>query len=101
MRKILLLVIRGINLNRYIIANYINLDIYVLDYYNFNNKLTKTLFKYITFIINNLKTKIFININILIYEDIDLIISTRFDYINNYYILFNLNILSPIRFYIK
>ena len=42
-----------------------------------------------------------ININILIYENIDLIISTRIDYINNYYILFNFNIISLIKSYIK
>ena len=101
MRKTLSLIIYEINLNRYIIAKYINLDIYVLNYYNVNNKFVKVLLKYIIFIINNLRIKIFININILIYENIDLIIFTRIDYIDNYYILFNLNIIPLIRFYIK
>ena len=43
----------------------------------------------------------FININILIYENIDLIIFTRIGYINNYYISFNFNIILFIRFFIK
>ena len=42
-----------------------------------------------------------ININIFIYENIDLIISTRIDYIDNCYILFNLNIILSIRSFIK
>ena len=51
--------------------------------------------------INNLKIKMFIDINILIYKNIDLFISTRIGYINNYYILINLNIILSIRSFIK
>ena len=51
--------------------------------------------------INNLKIKIFIDINIFICEDIDLIIFTRINHINNCYILFNLNVISSIRSFIK
>ena len=101
MRKALLFVIRGINLNRYIIIKYINLDIYISKYYNIDNKLIKALFKYIIFIINIFKIKIFIDINILVCEDIDLIISTRIDYINNCYILFNFNVILSIKPFIK
>ena len=101
MRKALSLVIREIKSNRHIIIKYINLDIYVLDYYDIDNRSVKALFKYITFMINNLRVKILININILIYEDIDLIIFTRIDYINNCYILFSLIIILLIRFLIK
>ena len=39
--------------------------------------------------------------NILICEDNILIIFTRINHINNYYILFNFNIILFIRFYIK
>ena len=101
MRKALSFIIREINSNRYIIAKYINLDIYILNYYNVDNKFVKALFKHIIFIINNLKVKIFININILICENIDLIIFMRINYINNCYILFNLNIILSIRLFIK
>ena len=96
-----LFIIREIRLNRHIITRYINLDIHVLNYYNVDNKLIKALFKYIIFVINNLKAKILININILIYENIDLIIFTRIDYTNNCYISFNFNIILSIRFFIK
>ena len=101
MRKALLFIIREIKLNRYITIKYVNLDIYVSKYYNIDNKFIKTLFKYITFIIDNLKAKIFIDINILIYKDIDLIIFTRINHINNYYISFNFNITPFIRPFIK
>ena len=101
MRKALLFIIREINLNRYIIIKYINFDIHVSKYYNIDNKFIKALFKYITFIINNFKAKIFININILAYEDIDLIIFTRIDYIDNCYISFNFNVILLTKFFIK
>ena len=51
--------------------------------------------------INNLKLMIFIKINILIYKDINLFIFTRTDHINNYYILFNFNIISFAKSFIK
>ena len=53
------------------------------------------------FVIDNLRIKIFININIFAYENIDLIIFTRIDYIDNYYILFNFNIILFINPFIK
>ena len=80
---------------------YINFDIYVLSYYNVNNRFIKVLFKYITFIIDDLRIKIFIDINIFICENIDLIIFTRIDYIDNCYFLFDFNITSSVRFFIK
>lgn len=78
---------------------YINLNIYISSYYANNNRLIKVLFKYITFIINNLRAKMLININILIFKNIDLIIFTRINYINNYNIIFKLSII--LRLFIK
>ena len=101
MRKVLLFIIREIKLNRYITIKYVNLDIYILKYYDINNRPIKVLLKYIIFMVNNLKIKIIININILTYKNIDLIIFTRINYINNYYILFNFNIILFVRFFIK
>ena len=42
-----------------------------------------------------------IEMNILIFENIDFIISTRTDYINSYNIIFKLIIVSSIRLFIK
>ena len=50
--------------------------------------------------VDNLKIKIFININILIFENVDLTIFIYINYIENYYIIFNL-IISPPRLFIK
>ena len=101
MRKALSLVIREIKSNRYIIVKYINLDIYVLDYYDIDDKLVKVLFKYITFMVNNLKIKMLIGINILTFEDINLNISKRINRINNYCISFNFNVISSIKPFVK
>ena len=48
-----------------------------------------------------MKIKIFININILTCENINLIIFIRIDYIDNYFISFNFNIILFTRFFIK
>ena len=101
MRKALLFIIREIDLNRYIIIKYVNLDIHISRYYDIDSKFIETLFKYIIFVINNFKVKMLIDINVFIYKNIDLIIFTRIDYINNYCILFNFNVILSIRFFIK
>ena len=95
------LIIREIKLNRYITIKYVNLDIYILEYYNIDNRSIKALLKYMTFIVNNLKIKIFIDIDILAYKDINLVIFTRIDYIDNFYISFNFNIILFIKPFIK
>ena len=51
--------------------------------------------------INNLKIKMLINMNIFTFKDIDFIIFTRINYINNYDIIFSFTIISLIRFFIK
>ena len=51
--------------------------------------------------INNLKVKMLININIFIFENIDLNILKRIDRIDNYYISFNFNVISFIRSFVK
>ena len=86
--KFTLFVIREINLNRYITIEYVNLNIYILNYYNVDDRFIEILYKYITFMINNLRAKMFIDINILIFKDIDFIIFTRINYIDNYNIIF-------------
>ena len=101
MRKALSLVIREIKSNRYITIEYINLDIYILNHHDIDNKLVKALLKYITFIINNLKAKMLININILAFENINLNILKRIGHIDNYYISFNFNITPPARSFVK
>ena len=50
--------------------------------------------------IDNLRAKIFININILTFKDVDLTIFIYINYIENYYIIFDL-IIAPSRLFIK
>ena len=76
-----------------------NFSIYVLNY--LDNRFVKALLKYITFVINNLKVKILIDINVLIFKNINLIISSRISYINNYNITFKLIITPLIKLFIK
>ena len=58
-----------------------------------NDRLIKALFKYFIFIIDNLRVKIFINIDILISKEINLIISISIENIDTYNVLFNLIII--------
>ena len=43
----------------------------------------------------------FININIFIFENINLNILKRIDRIDNYYISFNLNVISLVKLFVK
>ena len=100
MRRVSLLIIRDIESNKYIIAEYVNLNIYVLNRY-LDSRLIKVLFKYIIFVINNLRVKMLIKINIFIFKDIDFVISTRTNYIDSYNTTFKLIITSSIKPFIK
>ena len=91
--------IRNIKFNQYIIIEYINFNIYILNYNN--DRSIKILFKHIIFVVNNLKTKMLIDINIFDIENIDFIISARIDYIDNYNIIFKFIIISLSRPFIK
>ena len=51
--------------------------------------------------INNLKAKILIEIDILVSKNIDLIISLRIDYINSYNITFKFIVILLLRSFIK
>ena len=93
--------IREIDSNRHITAEYVNLNISMPSYYDVDDRPIETLCKYMTFVINNLKTKMFININIFIFKDIDFIIFTRISHIDNYDIIFQFTMNSLIRSFIK
>ena len=54
----------------------------------------KALLKHQTFVINNLRVKMLIEMNVLAFKDIDLIISTRSDYIDSCRIKFKLVVTS-------
>ena len=91
--------IRDIEFNQYITIEYINFNIYVLNYSN--NRSIKILFKYIIFVVNNLRIKMLIDINIFDIKNIDFIIFTRIDYIDNCNIIFKFIIISLSKFFIK
>ena len=99
MLKSLSLVVREINSNRHTTIEYVNLNIYVLDY--LNDRPIKILFKHTTFVINDLRTKILIEMNVLVFEDIDLIIFTRIDHIESCDITFQLFVTPSARSFIK
>lgn len=100
MRKVLSLIVRDIESNKYIIAKYINLNIYVLGHH-LNNRPVEALFRYIAFIIDNFRAKMLIEINIFVVKNIDLIIFTRIDYVDSYNIIFELIVISLVRLFIK
>lgn len=92
--------IRGINSNRYITAEYINFEIHISDY-RVDDRSIETLLKHIIFVVDDLRAKMLIDINILTSENIDLIIFTRSNYIESYDTLFSLIVTLLTRLLIK
>ena len=76
--------IREIESNQHIIIKYVNFNIYISNRYNVDDKFVEVLFKCQIFVINNLRIKMLIDINVLAIEDIDLIIIMRKGHIDNY-----------------
>ena len=74
---------------------------YIFNRYDADDKFIKVLFKYQIFVINNLRVKMLIDINVLAIEDIDLIIIMRKRHIDNCQITFELTITSFLRSFIK
>ena len=86
--------IRGIKFNKYITTEYVVLNIYILEYYNADDRSIEALFYRQAYIVEGLKTKILVDINIITSENINLIIFERTDYIDSCYITFELSISS-------
>ena len=101
LRKVSPLIIRGIESNRYITTEYINLDIYISSHHSSDSRPIKVLLKHIAFVIDNLRAKILISIDILAAEDVNLIIFTYINFIDSYNTTFQLTITLSIRFFIR
>lgn len=78
-----LLFIRGIGFNKYLTSNYALVFIYILNIDAFGNRI-KTLITRKIYIVNNLKTKILISINIISLKFINIFIIKKKVYIGNY-----------------
>ena len=57
-------------------------------YYSSNNRSIEALFRYIAFVIDNLRVKILIDIDILTMKDVNLVIFIRTNFINSYNTIF-------------
>lgn len=93
--------VRGIGLNQHITAKYVNLYIYISGFYDADNRLIEALFKRFAFVVDNLRVKMLIRIDILASEEIDLVISIRTNHISNYDITFQLTVAPLLRPFIK
>jgi hypothetical protein len=85
-----IIIIRGINSNRYFINKYILLFIFISK--KRNNKDIVVKFIREVYLINNLKVKILISTDIISFKNIDIIIFKDEVYINLYNIIININL---------
>ena len=95
------LVVREIDSNKHITTEFVNLDLYILEHYNVNDRPVKVLLRCQAFVMNNLRAKMLIEMNILDSKNIDLIISTRIEHIESYFTVFELNVKSSTRVFIQ
>ena len=95
------LVVREIGSNKYITTEFVNLGLYILKHYDVDDRPMKVLLRCQAFVVNNLRAKMLIEINILDSKNIDLIISTRIEHIESYFTVFELNIESLTRVFIQ
>ena len=101
LRKASPLVVRGIGSNRHTTAEYVNLDIYVPGHHSSDGRPVEALLKHMAFVVDNLRAKMLIGMDILAAEDIDLVISTRTGFIGSCNITFQLTVTPPTRPFIK
>jgi len=77
------LFVRGIGFNKYSTSNYALVFIYILNINAFDNRI-KALITRKAYIVNNLKVKILIGINIMGLKSIDIFIIKKEVYIDSY-----------------
>ena len=90
---------RDIEFNQHIIVEYVNFSIHVSGYNN--NRPIEVLFKHMVFVVNNLRARMLIDMNIFDIENIDFVISARINYIGNCNITFELIVTPLSRSFIK
>ena len=98
LRKELPLVVRGIGSSHHSTTEYVNLDIYVPGRHN--GRTVDALIQRPAFVVDNLRAKMLIGMDVLAAEDIDLTISTRTGHIGSCRTTFDLTI-TPTRPFIK
>ena len=77
------------------------MEIYIPGYYATNRRPIEALLRYPIYIVDSLKAKILIGIDIIIPKDIDLVISSKIGYISSYRTNFKLTITPLIRPFLK
>lgn len=95
------LVVRGIGSNKHTTAEYVNLDIYVPGHHETDGRPVEALLIRQAFVVDNLRAKMLIGMDILTPEGIDLIISTRKGHIRSCRTTFELTVTPPTRSFIK
>ena len=88
------LVVHGIGSNKHTTAEYVNLNIYVPGQHASNDQPVQALLKHMAFIVDDLRAKMLIGMDILASEDIDLEISTSTGYIGGCGTTFELSVTS-------
>ena len=95
------LVVRGIGSNQHTTAEYVNLNIYVPGSHDADGRPVQALLKRPAFIVDDLRAKMLIGMDILASEHIDLVISTRTGHIGSCATNFQLTVAPPSRPFVK
>ena len=93
--------VRGIGSNQHTTAEYVDLDMYIPGRHDDDGRPVEALLRCQAFVVNDLRAKMLVGMDILATEDIDLIISTRSGYIGSCRTTFDLTIAAPPRSFIK
>ena len=97
LRKDAPLVVRGIGSNQHTTAEYVNLNIYVPGSHDADGRPVEALLKHPAFVVDDLRAKMLIGMDILGSEDIDLVISTRTGHIGSCRTTVQLTVVPPPR----
>ena len=89
------LLVRGIGANHHSTTQYVNLDIYVPGHHDSDGRPVEALLRHQAFVVDNLRAKMLIGMDILASEDVDLLISTRSGHIGTCRTKFELNVTPP------
>ena len=100
LRKAAPLAVRGIGSNHHSTVEYINLSIYVPGTHD-DGRPVEALLRHQAFVVDNLKAKMLIGMDVLASEDVNLVLSTRAGYIGSCHTKFELIIAPPPRPFVR
>ena len=101
LRKASPLVVRGIGSNKHTTAEYVNLEIHIPGRHATDGRPVEALLKRPAYVVDGLRAKMLIGMDVMTPEDVDLVISNKTGYIGSCRTNFELTIAPPTRPFLK